>query len=733
VTFRDAETVTVLLVEDDEDDYIITRDMLERQDRARFVLEWCSDYSMAAAAIARRCHDVYLIDYRLGERTGLDLVRDCFASRSAAPAVIILTGHGDYQIDLESTALGVTDFLVKQELNPSLLERSIRYALSHQKALRDLARSEERYELAASAVNDGIWDWDLETGEVYFSARWHEVLGQPQTDGDERPEVWFDLVHEEDLPSLRAAIDAHLGGATRYLLSEHRIRHTDGTWRWVLTRGLAKRGTDGKATRMAGSLSDITERLHAESRLLHMAFHDPLTDLPNRALLLDRTEHALRRSVRELTVGCAVLFLDIDRFKLVNDSFSHTVGDRLLVMLAKRLTDVLRPGDTVARIGGDEFAILLDDVALPHLTKHAAMVAERIRGSLTKPFCVDDHQLSVTASIGIALGRPEMSAADLLRNADIAMYDAKRRKLGTCALFDESMHRRVVDSLLLENDLRRAVERSLVRVHYQPVIDLATGYLAGFEALARWPFGWSAISPEEFIPVAEETGMIRSLGIQVLRSALATLASWRRSELVSDRVRMSINVSARQLDDPRFPEDVLGAIDAAGLPRDLVHLEITESALMREPERMERIVSEVCATGIGLELDDFGTGYSSLSALHQFPVAALKIDRSFVASLTSATDGDAIVRSTIALAHSLGLAVISEGIEEPGQLRRLRVLGCQYGQGFLFSEPLSSEDVEVWLSTWSPGQVVAEGVPLVSVQSGGDGQSISLRPSGIGR
>jgi diguanylate cyclase (GGDEF)-like protein/PAS domain S-box-containing protein len=700
--------VKVLLVEDDEDDYLITRDMLARQERVQFSVDWRSDYGEALEAIRERRHDVYLIDYRLGAQTGLELVSEGFASRASAP-VIMLTGQAAYEIDLEATALGVTDFLVKQELDPSGLERSIRYAISHQKTLSDLSRSEERYSLAVRAANDGIWDWDLLANRIYYSPRWHAILGRREPTGDEDPSAWFGLVHQDDLERLQCAIEDHLAGLTPHLLSEHRMRHADGSWRWVSTRGLAIRDSDDIPTRMAGSLSDITDRRTAELRLQHDALHDTLTGLPNRTLFADRVNQILRRSADEPGKHCAVLFLDIDRFKLVNDSLSHAVGDKLLIALANRVATALRPGDTVARLGGDEFTVLLEAVADP---EEAAAVAERILRSLDAGFDIDGNQLFVSASFGIALSGPGLAPADLMRNADLAMYDAKRRGHGRSAVFDESMHRRVVARLAHETELRQAVERSLLRVHYQPIVELASGRLCGLEALARWPAGWPPVPPTEFIAIAEETGLIGAVGRYVLREALMTLASWRREGLVADDVCMSVNLSGRQLDDPGLAAHVCGAIEAAGLPPQALRLEITESTLMQEVERTQRVFTEVCASGVGLHLDDFGTGYASLTALHRFPVDALKIDRSFVAAISEEAeenDSDLIVRSTVALAHSLSLPVIAEGIERPQQLRRLRALGCDFGQGYLFSPALSEQDARALLKRWISREVAELG------------------------
>jgi diguanylate cyclase (GGDEF)-like protein/PAS domain S-box-containing protein len=691
VTVTESDVVQVLLVEDDEDDYLITRDMLGQQDRRRFHIEWCRDYESALDRMRSEHHDVYLVDYRLGGKNGLDLARDAFGSRAHSP-VILLTGESDWSIDLEASSSGVTDFMLKQELNPFTLERTIRYAMSQQQALAQLAASEERYSLAVRAANDGIWDWDLSTDRVYYSPRWCALLGLGPEEQEASSATWLERVHDDDRQGLRLAIDAHLSGRTSLLQFKHRMHHSDGTWRWMLARGIAVTDVTGSPMRMAGSLSDITVSRTAEHRLRHDALHDSLTGLPNRAYFLERLERAMIRHRSDPRESCVVLFMDIDRFKLVNDTFSHAVGDRLLVALAARIARELRPSDTVARLAGDEFTILLQDVPTDQAEHLAVQVAVRVEQALMDEFVIDGHRLFVACSTGIALSQDALSAVDLMRNADIAMYESKDRGMASYAVFNSSMHRRIVERLERENDLRLLVEQSLIEVHYQPLVDIRTGALSGFEALARWPRSMPPVSPTDFIPVAEETGLIGQLGRHVLHSALADLAEWRASGLVDDSVRMCVNVSGRQLDDPHFPDQVLEALAASTVPGKALHLEITEGTLMREPERMARIATEVCASGVGLELDDFGTGYSSLAAIHRFPVSGLKIDRSFVNAL--GVDGDAIVRSTIALAHALGMKVTAEGIETPYQLDELRALGCEYGQGYLFSPAVPADKVE---------------------------------------
>jgi diguanylate cyclase (GGDEF)-like protein len=462
---------------------------------------------------------------------------------------------------------------------------------------------------------------------------------------------------------------------------------------------VAIRDGSGEATRIAGSMTDITNQKAAEKRLLHDAVHDGLTGLPNRTLFLDRLTLALARSERQPARRCAVLFLDLDRFKLVNDGFSHAVGDQLLIAIARRLTSGLRPSDTVARLGGDEFTILLDGVGSE---TEAAEIAERILHAFDEPFEMDGRELFVTASVGISLSEPGSRPGELMRNADMAMYEAKRHGAARAALFDASMHSRVVSQLELENELRQAIEERRLRVFYQPIVDLGTGRLSGFEALARWPEAAPLVEPSEFIPIAEDTGLIASLGRLVLNEACASLVRWRELGLVDPGVTMSVNVSGRQFGEPGLIPDVTAALEHANLPAAALRLEITESSMMYEPERMRAALDDLERLGVRAQIDDFGTGFSSLTFLHHFPGDMLKIDRSFIGSMHSNEGSEAIVRAVIALAHSLDLHVIAEGVDRPAQLENLRALGCEYGQGFLLSRPLDALGTERLIGAWNP-------------------------------
>ncbi len=480
------------------------------------------------------------------------------------------------------------------------------------------------------------------------------------------------------------------------MASEHRMQHADGSYRWMFVRGVAVRDREGNAVRMAGSMSDITARKSAEARLVHDALHDPLTGLPNRTMFLDHLGLSLRRASRAPDYRCAVLFCDLNRFKLVNDAYSHAAGDQLLVALARRLSANMRPGDTVARLGGDEFTILLDGVGDP---ADAMAVADRIHSLLEEPFVVEGRELVVTTAVGIAISTPESTPDELMRNADIAMYEVKRSGERSASVFRTGMQRRAISELELENELRAALEARTLRVHYQPIVAVADGRIVGVEALARWPADASSeLGPSTFIPVAESTGLISELGSLVLDTALTDLTGWRERGVVDDDVTLSVNVSGVQLGEPQLVDDIGAALERHGLDPSVLRVEITESTIMREPERMPTALGELEAVGLGVHIDDFGTGYSSLTFLRHFAGRTLKIDRTFIAGIGRDASSEEIVRTILALAKSLDVTVIAEGVEEETQLQALRAFECEYAQGYLFSRPAPAAEIETLLT-----------------------------------
>ena len=683
--------ISVLLIDDDEDDFVLTRELLAEIGSARFELAWAPRYEAGLQALRDGAHDVYLLDYHLGERNGLELLREAAACGCRAP-IIMLTGLGDREVDLEAMRLGAADYLFKKGLDAPLLERAIRYCLERARTLEALRESEERYSLAASGANDGLWDWNLRTHRIYFSPRWREMLGLAESEVAGLPDDWFRRVHPEDLPRLRHDLAAHLAGATPHFENEHRLMHRDGDFRWVLTRGLAVRGEDGVAYRLSGSQTDTTGR----------KVHDALTGLPNRVLFLDRLASALSRAGRNRRGALlAVLALDLDRFKLVNDSLGHALGDQLLAEVATRLAACLRPEDTVARLGGDEFAILLEEVRDPH---EATRVADRIHAALAAPCRLGGRELFTSASVGIAFAAGGGRQEALLTDADTAMNRAKRSGPARTEVFDAAMRAQALDRLQLESDLRLGIERGEFHLEYQPIVAPHGGEVLAFEALARWQRpGHGLALPEEFIPVAEETGLIGPLGEHLLRQTCVQMRSWLERLPEDSPLVVSVNLSGRQLTGDDFPERVAAVLAETGLPPERLKMELTESALVESPERSAALLTRLRDLGVGLWLDDFGTGHSSLSYLHQFPFEALKIDGSFVARLEEPGGRAEITRTIVLLAHSLGLTTIAEGVETPGQCARLRDLGCDRLQGFLFAPALPADTAWGQLRTGERG------------------------------
>jgi diguanylate cyclase (GGDEF)-like protein len=453
------------------------------------------------------------------------------------------------------------------------------------------------------------------------------------------------------------------------------------------------RNQEGKPNALRWLLRDITERKQAEEQLLHTAFHDPLTGLPNRALFMNRLERALEYRTRHEDYRFAVLFLDLDRFKVINDSLGHTEGDQLLIAIAGRLASAVRPSDTFARLGGDEFTILLEGIKD---ISDALKVAERIQASLSLPFVLGEHEVFTTASIGIALSATGYHrATDILRDADIAMYRAKSQGKARYEIFNTDMHVRAVARLQLENDLRRAVERQEFQIHYQPIVALDTGFIAGFEALVRWQHPMRGlVAPPDFLPVAQETGLSIPIDRWVLATAARQTHQWQEQYPSARPLTISVNVCSPQLAQPDLIEHIDQVLRDTSLEANRLKLEITENVIMKNSESKATTFEQLRSLGVQLSIDDFGTGYSSLSRLHRFPMNELKIDRSFVSRMGVERGNLEIVSTIVTLAHKLGVDVTAEGVETKEQLAQLRALKCEYGQGYFFSQPLSSSAAE---------------------------------------
>ncbi|MCJ7481690.1 MAG: EAL domain-containing protein [Thermodesulfovibrionales bacterium] len=560
-----------------------------------------------------------------------------------------------------------------------------------------LQESKERYALAARGANDGLWDWNLKTNEIYFSSRWKSMLGFQDDEIEDRLQEWFHRVHPDDINKLKKDISDHLNEGTSHFKNEHRLLNKKEDYLWVLSRGLAVRDTDGSCIRMAGSLTDITGRKKTEEQLIQNAFYDTLTGLPNRALFMDRLQMAFVHNKRNKDHLFAILFLDLDRFKNINDSFGHLIGDELLVLVAKRLRFHIRPDDTIARFGGDEFVVLLGNIKE---VSDATKIAERINNVLTEPFHLMHHELYISITIGIAVSTHEyQQPEEILRDADTAMYHAKLRGNACYLVFDKLMHVNALDRLELEIDLRHAIERKEFVLYYQPIISLENRSIIGFEALVRWNHPRRGfLLPMEFIPLAEETGLIIPLSLWIIREACRQILIWQQQISSESPLVISINISPKHFKNDSFVDQIINILDETKLNPEHLALEITETVIMDNTDHMIAVLSQLKDLGIKIHIDDFGTGYSSLSYLQRFPINTLKIDRSFIGRLSGTGKDIEIVQSIINMAHNMKLHVIAEGVENAENLKTLENLKCEYAQGYFFSHPLNINDAEVLIA-----------------------------------
>jgi len=555
----------------------------------------------------------------------------------------------------------------------------------------------ERRALALTGAGDMIWDWDVSADKVFTSPETEHMLGLKRGTLEGSAASWLDHLHPLDHDRFRASLDGAIEQRRGRLSQNFRLRTHDGHYLWFAFKARPVIGSDGEVVRLVGTLTDVTDFKTAEERLLHDAVHDNLTGLPNRELFLDRFESVLAFAKADPAIRPAVMMIDLDRFRQVNDSAGMAIGDSILLTMARRIGRLLKPQDSLARLDGDQFALIL--LSERNLDKVIAF-AETIRRTLRAPIAFNNREVFLTASIGLTLADSQATRSEeILKDAELAMYHAKRIGGDRIEVFKPAMRSRKTDRLTLESDLRRALEREEISLMYQPIVRLEDRTVAGFEALARWEHPrMGRMSPAEFISVAEEIGLIVDLGMFVLERAARQLSQWQRNIHPQEAPFVSVNISSRQLLQQDLIHDLRSVLSRAAVLRGTLKLELTESVVMENPEHSAQILSRIRELGAGLALDDFGTGHSSLAYLQRFPFDTIKIDQSFVRT-TSKGRRPVILRSIIGLAHDLGMDVVAEGAETDSDAIELYQLGCEYAQGFAFGAPMSAEAATKWLAS----------------------------------
>ncbi len=684
-----SKSSSLLLVDDEE----LNTDMLSRRlSRSGFHVEVAGSGPAALARIAAHQFDLVLLDQMMPGMSGREVLKQIRQQHSPdALPVIMVTALAESERVAEALEAGANDYVTKP-IDYRITLARINAQLGRRDAERALRVSEERYALASRASRDAIWDWDLQENTIFFSQRWMEMLGLTAEQVSDAPDSWFSRVFLADREALQRLLRTELASTRSTFDCEYRIQHADGSLRWMCTRAIISRDSQGRAKRLSGSQSDVTQD----------KTKDALTTLPNRVALKSRMEHLFlqARSAKGIVpFPYALLFLDLDGFKAINDSLGHLAGDQLLMITAKRLkaageafvaAQAHAPAQiTIARLSGDEFAVLLET---DHPMADAQVVAEHIQNVMRAPVLLEQRPVHVTFSIGIASGTSTHTAYDeLLSDADIAMYAAKTNRRGTVACFTPDMRDAALNRLTLQNDLRSAIALQQMRLVYQPKVRLQSGTIYGVEALLRWQHPVRGmIAPAEFIALAEETGLIVEIGRWVLRTACTQILEWHSMYPLQPPLELSVNLSPKEFEQEQLVEQVAAILHETQFPASSLHLEITENILFEHFAEVRSKLLALRALGILIDLDDFGSGYSSLRYLRELPFDTLKIDRYFVSSLDNdKTHSSAqLIQTILAMASTLGLKVVAEGVETLPHSDQLKLLGCEFAQGYYFSRPL---------------------------------------------
>jgi diguanylate cyclase (GGDEF)-like protein/PAS domain S-box-containing protein len=680
VTSATERRTRLLLVEASDADADLFDVILHGAAPAAFEVVRTATLADATAFLRTKTADCAIVGVGLPDSDDLEIVETVVVGWPAV-ALVVLTDQEDDALGEAALKTGASDYLSKTGLEGELLVRSIRYSILRKRIETSLAE-------AQGIARVGSWELDLETDAVTWSRELCRLFGfgwnvKPTYEG------LIERTHLEDREPLIQALRATMLDFRPFVV-EHRLVLPDGTMRWVRSRGRVELDASGRPDRLLGTAQDITEQKAANEALLHQAFHDPLTGLPNRPLFIDRLGQGLKRLER-LAATVAVIYLDIDRFKVINDSLGYVVGNQLLLSMAARLNELLLPGETLARIGGDEFVMLCEGLAGE---AEAVGIADRVCAALNEPLSWDGGNLVLSVSAGVALSTSSSVSPDsLLRDAEAAMYRAKGEGRARSAVFAETMRAAAVGRLDTEIALRQAIVNGDLRVVYQQIVALADGRVLGHEALVRWAHPTKGlVGPEEFIAIAEETGLIVPLGTWVLREACLQARSLQRRNAAWSDLTMSVNLSGRQLGQSDLVEHISSALHDADLRPEHLQLEMTESVLIDDASRTISLLESLKTLGVHLSVDDFGTGYSSLAYLRRLPVDVLKIDRIFVNGLGSNLEDSAVAAAVVSLADTLGLATIAEGVETSAQRDCLVELGCDRAQGYLYARPATAAE-----------------------------------------